>query len=103
MEDEVKKSNAAYSRYSINSMKHQFVGNYAMQWFKNFSNSIGYRYVERTSGVSYNIWDVSASYQLKAIEFSLSANNIFNTEYVEAGLVPMPKGNILFGMKYLFK
>jgi iron complex outermembrane receptor protein len=103
IEDEVKKSNAAYSRYSINSMKHQFVGNYAMQWFKNFSNSIGYRYVERTSGVSYNIWDVSASYQLKAIEFSLYANNIFNTEYVEAGMVPMPKGNVLFGMKYLFK
>ena len=103
IEDDVKKSNAAYSRYSINSMKHQFVGNYAMEWFKNFSNSIGYRYVERTSGVSYNIWDVSASYQLKALEFSVYANNIFNTAYVEAGMVPMPKGNILFGVKYLFK
>lgn len=103
IEDDVKKSSAAYSRYSINSMKHQFVGNYAMEWFKNFSNSIGYRYVERTSGVSYNIWDVSASYQLKALEFSVYANNIFNTAYVEAGMVPMPKGNVLFGVKYLFK
>jgi iron complex outermembrane receptor protein len=103
LDNDVKKSEANFSQYSINSMKHQFVGNYAMQWFKNFSNSIGYRYVERTSGVSYNIWDVSASYQLKAIEFSLYANNIFNTEYVEAGMVPMPKGNVLFGMKYLFK
>lgn len=103
IEDDVKKSSVAYSRYSINSMKHQFVGNYAMEWFKNFSNSIGYRYVERTSGVSYNIWDVSASYQLKALEFSVYANNIFNTAYVEAGMVPMPKGNVLFGVKYLFK
>jgi len=103
IEDDVKQSSAAYSRYSINSMKHQFVGNYAMEWFKNFSNSIGYRYVERTSGVSYNIWDVSASYQLKTLEFSVYANNIFNTEYVEAGMVPMPKGNVLFGVKYLFK
>jgi len=103
IEDDVKQSSAAYSRYSINSMKHQFVGNYAMEWFKNFSNSFGYRYVERTSGVSYNIWDVSASYQLKTLEFSLYVNNIFNTEYVEAGMVPMPKGNVLFGMKYLFK
>lgn len=103
IEDDVKQTSAAYSRYSINSMKHQFVGNYAMEWFKNFSNSIGYRYVERTSGISYNIWDVSASYKLKELEFSIYANNIFNTEYVEAGMVPMPKGNILFGVKYLFK
>ena len=103
LDNDVKKSEANFSQYSINSMKHQFVGNYAMEWFKNFSNSIGYRYVERTSGVSYNVWDVSASYQLKALEFSVYANNIFNTEYVEAGMVPMPKGNILFGVKYLFK
>ena len=103
LDNDVKKSEANFSQYSINSMKHQFVGNYAMEWFKNFSNSIGYRYVERTSGVSYNVWDVSASYQLKALEFSVYANNIFNTEYVEAGMVPMPKGNVLFGMKYLFK
>jgi len=103
IEDDVKKSRAAYSRYSINSMKHQFVGNYAMQWFKNFSNSVNYRYAERTSGVSYNIWDVSATYQVKALEFSVYANNIFNTAYVEAGMVPMPKGNVLFGMKYNFK
>jgi vitamin B12 transporter len=103
MEDDVKKSTAAYSRYSINSMKHQLVGNYAMQWVKNFSNSVSYRYVERTSGVSYNIWDVSASYQVNALEFSVYANNIFNTTYVEAGMVPMPKGNILFGLKYHFK
>lgn len=103
IEDDVKKSSAAYSRYSINSMKHQFVGNYAMQWFKNFSNSVNYRYAERTSGVSYNIWDVSASYQVKALEFSVYANNIFNTAYVETGMVPMPKGNVLFGVKYIFK
>ncbi len=103
MEDDVKKSSAAYSRYSINSMKHQLVGNYAMQWFKNFSNSVNYRYVERTSGISYSIWDVSATYQIKSLEFSVYANNIFNTAYVETGRVPMPKGNVLFGMKYNFK
>lgn len=103
LDNEVKKSEANFSQYSINSMKHQFVGNYAMEWFKNFSNSVSYRYVERTSGVSYNIWDVSASYRLKAVELSLYANNIFNTEYVETGMVPMPKGNVLFGLKYYFK
>ena len=102
IEDDVQQSNAAYSRYSINSMKHQFIGNYVMEWFTNFSSAIAYRYVERTSGISYNIWDISASYRLRDLEFSIYANNLFDTEYVETGMVPMPKGNVLFGMKYLF-
>ena len=29
-------------------------------------------------------------------------NNIFNTEYWESNLVPMPKGNGLFGLRYSF-
>lgn len=103
IEDEVKSSSAAYSRYAINSLKHQVVGSYTMEWFKNFSNSAAYRYLERTSGVSYTVFDLSASYQLKALELSIYANNIFNTEYEEAGMIPMPKGNVLFGLKYLFK
>ncbi len=103
IEDEVKSSSVAYSRYAINSLKHQVVGSYTMEWFKNFSNSAAYRYLERTSGVSYTVFDLSASYQLKALELSIYANNIFNTEYEEAGMIPMPKGNVLFGLKYLFK
>lgn len=103
IEDEIKKTAAVESRYSINSLKHQIVGSYQMQWFKNFSNSIAYRYVERTSGLSYNVVDLSAAYQLKAMEFSIYANNIFNTEYSEASLIPMPKGNMMFGLKYNFR
>lgn len=103
IEDEIKQTAAAESRYSINSLKHQIVGSYQMQWFKNFTNSVAYRYVERTSGISYNLVDLSAAYKWNDLELSVYANNIFNTEYVETGFVPMPKGNLLFGLKYTFK
>lgn len=103
IEDEIKKTAAVESRYSINSLKHQLVGSYQMQWFKNFTNSIAYRYLERTSGVSYNLVDLSAAYKLNDMELSIYANNIFNTEYSETSLIPMPKGNMMFGLKYTFR
>jgi iron complex outermembrane receptor protein len=84
-------------------MKHQLVGSYNMQFFKNFIHTISYRYTERTAGDSYSVVDLGASYRLKDFEFSLFANNIFNTEYTETNLVPMPKGNLLFGIQYNFR
>lgn len=102
IEDEVKNSGVAESRYSINSLKHQFVANYTIDWFQNFSATIAYRYTERTLGTSYNLYDANISYTYKNATFSMYANNIFNTEYFESNL-PMPKGNVLFGLKYDFR
>ncbi|WP_291100378.1 MULTISPECIES: TonB-dependent receptor plug domain-containing protein [unclassified Flavobacterium] len=103
IEDDVKHSNYNFSQYALNSMKHQFVGSYTMQFLKNFSNTISYRYAERTTGNSYSVVDLGASYHLKAFEISLFANNIFNTAYTETNLIPMPKGNLLFGIHYNFR
>jgi iron complex outermembrane receptor protein len=103
LEDKIKQSSYAFSQYSVNSLKHQVVGSYYMQFLKNVTNSISYRYSERTNGDSYTVVDLGAAYTLKAFEFSLFANNIFNTEYTETNLVPMPKGNLLFGIRYNFR
>ena len=103
IEDHVKQSSYNFSQYSVNSMKHQVVGSYYMQFLKNFTNSILYRYSERTNGDSYSVVDLGAAYTLKAFEFSLFANNIFNAEYTETNFVPMPKGNLLFGIRYNFR
>ena len=92
-----------FSRYSINSLKHHFVASLSTQFFKNLSQNIIYKYAERTSGDSYSVVDASLNYNLKAFEISLIANNIFNTEYSETNLVPMPKGNLLVGLKYNFR
>jgi iron complex outermembrane receptor protein len=103
LEDKIKQSSYTFSQYSVNSLKHQVAGSYYMQFFKNFTNSILYRYSERTSGDSYSVVDLGAAYTFKAFEFSLFANNVFNTEYTETNLVPMPKGNLLFGIRYNFR
>ena len=103
LDDKIKQSSFTFSQYSVNSLKHQVVGSYYMQLFKNFTHSILYRYSERTSGDSYSVVDLGAAYTLKAFEFSLFANNIFNTEFTETNFVPMPKGNLLFGIRYNFR
>ena len=46
--------------------------------------------------------DVQATLKVSDLEFSIIGNNIFNTEYVETGFVPMPKGNVLIGVNYAF-
>ena len=75
---------------------------FEFQFLKNFRQSIVFKYAERTTGDSYNVVDVMATLDLKSFEISVIGNNIFNTEYTETNLVPMPKGNILLDIKYKF-
>lgn len=103
IEDEVKELDVTFSRYSINSLKQQVTGTLRMQFLENLSQTVVYKYAERTSGESYTVIDASVALQLKKFEISVIANNIFNEEYSETNLVPMPKGNLLFGLKYLFE
>jgi iron complex outermembrane receptor protein len=64
--------------------------------------SIVYKYAERSSGGSYTVVDLKTVLSLQDFELSLTANNIFDTFYTETNLVPMPKANILAGIRYLF-
>ena len=91
-----------FSSYSINSLKHHITATYRSQFIKNLRQSIIYKFAERTTGDSHNVVDVMATLDLKSFEISVIGNNIFNTEYTETNLVPMPKGNVLIGAKYKF-
>ncbi|HET8837955.1 MAG TPA: TonB-dependent receptor, partial [Flavobacteriaceae bacterium] len=90
IEDEIEELNIPFSRYSINSLKHQIIGNFRSQFIKNLSQTILYKYAVRTAGEEYSVLDISLNYQLKNLEISLKVNNIFNKEYTETNLVPMP-------------
>jgi iron complex outermembrane receptor protein len=103
IDDEVKNLDINFSRYSINSLKHQVTGSFRSQFFKNLSQTLVYKYAEKTAGESYSVVDTSVSWQIKKFEVSVVANNIFNEEYTETNLVPMPKGNLTFGLKYIFE
>ena len=83
-------------------LNHQFITTLHTQFIKNVKQNVVYKHAERTSGQSYNLVDASIVWDIKSFEASVIANNIFNTDYIETGFVPMPKGNVLFGLKYKF-
>jgi len=103
IDDEVKDLDIAFSRYSINSMKHQITGTYQSQFLAFLKQAITVKHAERTAGEKYTVVDVSVTAVISDFECSVIANNIFNEEYTETNLVPMPKGNLLFGVKYIFQ
>ena len=102
LDENLKNIDANFSRYSINSLKHHFTATYFSQFLKHFTQSITYKFAERTTGESYGVVDVKATLAVVPFELSVIGNNIFNAEYTETNLVPMPKGNVLLDLKYRF-
>ena len=101
IDDNIKNNNIQFTQYSLNSIKHQFTSSISTKFCPTFSQHLSYRYLERTNGQHYNVVDAKIGAALKNnMEFSLSANNIFNAEYTETNLVPMPKGNVMVGFTY---
>ena len=102
LEDNIIDQNKELSRYSLNTLKHHFTSRLSTQLFKNITQNIVYKHAERTTGQSYNVWDASLEARLKKFTLTATASNIFNAEYIEAGFVPMPPSNVLFGLRYNF-
>ena len=102
LNDDILDQNKDLSRYSLNTLKHQLITRFTSQLFKNVRQNIIYKHAERTVGTSYNICDASLIVDFNKFTFSLTANNIFNAEYIESGFVQMPPSNVLVGLRYGF-
>ena len=102
LDENLKDIKTTYSKYVLNALIHHFTATVRSQFLKNVSQSIIYKFAERASGSSYSVVDVQATLNVSGLELSVIGNNIFNTEYVETGFVPMPKGNVLIGVNYAF-
>ncbi|MGY8911031.1 MAG: TonB-dependent receptor, partial [Flavobacteriales bacterium] len=100
LEDDILEQNKDLSRYSLNTLRHQFITQFSSSFFKNLRQNIMYKHAERTTGQSYNVWDASIILDVKKVSFTVTANNVFDAEYIESGFVPMPGSNILFGLRY---
>jgi len=100
IEDNIKDVDVAFTRYSLNSLKHQFTSSIHTKFLSFLDQSISFRFVERTNGEAYNIVDAKLRATFNKLEVSVNANNIFNTEYTETNLVQMPKGNFMMGLTY---
>lgn len=102
LKDDILDQNKDLSRYSLNTLKHQFITRFTSKLFKNVRQNIIYKHAERTVGTSYNVWDASVIIDLHKFSVTLTANNIFDADYIESGFVPMPPSNILLGLRYSF-
>lgn len=102
LNEDLKAVRANFSKYIINSLKHHLTVNLRTQFIKNLTQSIVYKFADRAAGDSYSVVDAQLKLNLNAVELTLTGNNIFNTAYVETGIVPMPKGNVLFGLRAFF-
>lgn len=103
LEDDILEQNEALSRYALNTLKHHFTTRLSTQFTEKIRQNIVYKHAERTTGQSYNVWDASVVMQLKQVELSVTASNIFNAKYIESGFTPMPPSHVLFGLRYGFR
>ncbi|MEN8186357.1 MAG: TonB-dependent receptor [Bacteroidota bacterium] len=100
LDDDIHQSDFPFSKYSLNSMKHQFTTSLDTQFLSFLRQNLAYRFVERPDGISYNVFDAKLTSNYKDFEFSAIFNNILDEEYTETNLVPMPGRNVMFSLKY---
>ena len=102
LNEDLKAVRANFSKYIINSLNHHLTARLKSQFTKNLTHSFVYKFAERATGESYSVVDAQLKLLIPGLELTVTANNIFNTDYVETGIVPMPKGNVLFGIRRFF-
>ena len=89
------------SKYVLESLKHQFIAglNYGIQ---NFSVQLENRWLKRELNEGYQLTDIRLAYQWNAFRIYSDVTNIFDTQYKEAGAVPMPGRWFSLGLKYVW-
>ena len=102
IDDAIKDTQVPFSRYAINSLKHQLTANTQLRWAEQWPMSLSYGYMERTNGISYQVLDAALRYETTKITWSLVGNNILDARFSETNLVPAPGVNVLFSMTYQY-
>jgi len=90
------------SKYLLESLKHQLIFGFNFR-SDNFSVQFKNRWLQREVGVDYNVADVRLNYQLNDLVLYTEATNLFDTQYTEAGAVPMPTRWFGLGLRYSWK
>ncbi len=100
LDNDIKRSEVNFSRFSLDNLRHQLVVKLEHKLIKNFTNQIIYRYNDRVSLEDYHLLDDRLIYQLKNFSIFMQVNNILDTHYTEASLVPMPGRWLQFGVTF---
>lgn len=102
IDDAIKDTQVPFSRYAINSLKHQLTANSQVRLASQWPMSLSYRYMERTNGISYQVLDAALRYETPKITWSLVGNNILDAQFSETNLVPAAGANVLFSITYQY-
>lgn len=94
--------NGQNSRYALENLKHQMNAKLRLGYWK-LGADVVYQYNERLVLGSYQLLDAKLYYTSKAFDAFLLVNNITNTQYTGASLVPMPKRWFQVGVTYRLK
>jgi len=86
------------SRYGLENLRHQYNAKLNLAYQK-FIGEIIYQYNNRVSLENYNLLDAKISFNIRYLETFLVVNNICNTKYTGANLVPMPMRWFQLGLK----
>jgi iron complex outermembrane receptor protein len=82
---------ASQSRYAFSGLRNQLVGRITANLTRWVAVSVAYRGVDRVGGNAYSLLDAKISGYLNHIfTVFIEGNNLWNTDYVEAGYVQMP-------------
>ena len=102
--DDNYQSNINFSRYALNSLKHNVISNLYLKYNSKLFQSIQLRFAERNDGTSYKIINSNISFEpfSNDSQFFINLNNIFNEYYWETNLVSMPGQNFIVGYKSSF-
>ena len=91
------------SRYALDLITHQLNVGLDYQFSSNTNLTLNYRYVDRLTLDNYSIVDTRLTHRSSSVEMSVFANNLFDKEYTETNLVPMPGRWIGLGLGFNIK
>jgi len=89
------------SRYALENLKHQLTAGITLNYTKNLSHTISYRYADRLNLDSYGLLDSRINFMLKGkLNIFVDVTNILAIEYKETNLVRMPGRWASAGISY---
>lgn len=91
-----------FSRYSNQSLRHQFIARLENRLYKSLSSQVVFRYLNRVNLDDYSLVDLKLNYTQPKWSAFIQLNNVLGEEYKEANLVPMPGRWVNVGAKYSF-
>lgn len=103
IESRLNNSTEFITRYALDNLQQQAILTITQSFLKKAYVTLGLRYADRVTYKDYALLNCKIGYQNKGLNIFVNGSNLTNTEYVEAGYVPMPGLWLTAGASYNFQ